>query len=134
MQEWLNWQKIFSLSEISGPYVQYATLRLRAILNKTTLNHFQPYQEYDWQAEHPIMLKILNVEDVLEDACQKLELNRIANHIAELTRMINRYYDNNQVLDAKLIIQSSRLWFIDIVHRHLVFALGILGIKLPDRM
>ncbi|MCY4010563.1 MAG: arginine--tRNA ligase [Candidatus Saccharibacteria bacterium] len=130
-----DWDRIFNPSEISGPYVQYATLRLKAILDKTQLNNFQPYiTEYDWQPEHALLLKLLHFEDILEDACQTLEINKITTHILEITQELNRYYEENRILDEVIMVQSSRLWFINILYRHLVFALNILGIQLPAKM
>lgn len=129
-----NWDKIFSLAEMSGPYVQYAAVRLQSILDKTKLDNFDPDPDYDWQAEHQLILKLLVFEDVMRDALESLELNKIALHIFEFARLLNRYYEQTVVLDDILAVQSSRLWLLKAVYGHLDFALGALGIKIPSRM
>lgn len=129
-----DWQKIFSFSDMSGPYVQYATLRLQSLLNKANTNQYQVDTEYDWQAEHKLLFKLLTFEDVLADAFTNLELQRIGSYIFELTKELNRYYDSNRILEAEPAVRDSRLYLMHIIYQHLCFTLKILGIQLPSRM
>ena len=129
-----DWDRVFSLSDMSGPYVQYATLRLKAILQKAGGADYQPNPGYDFAAERKLLLKILYFEDVLEGALDSLELNRIAMHVFELCRELNRYYEQVRVLDAEAEARASRLWLMDVTYRHLCFSLGILGVEVPSRM
>ena len=129
-----DWDRVFSLSDMSGPYVQYATLRLKAILHKAGETDYQLDASYDFAAERKLLLKVLNFEDVLAGALDNLELSRIAMHVFELCRDLNRYYEQTRVLDAEPGARESRLWLMDIIHRHLCFSLGILGVEIPSRM
>ncbi len=128
-----DWQRIFSLSEMSGPYVQYAALRLKSILQKSDAP-VQPDFNYDWRAEHKLMLKVLCFEDVIESALESLEPNRIALHVFELCKDLNRYYEKTRVLGTDRSLEASRLWLMDIIYRHLCFTLSILGMKMPSKM
>ncbi len=130
-----DFSKIFSLTEMSGPYVQYATLRLRSILAKAAEKPaFPPESDYDWQAEHRLILKVLSFEDVLELALKSLEPSKVAFYAFELCQELNRYYEQVRVLESEPLIRASRLWLLATIHDHLVFTLGILGLKIPSRM
>ena len=130
-----DFSKIFSLTEMSGPYVQYATLRLRSILAKAGEKPaFPPESDYDWQAEHRLILKVLSFEDVLELALKALEPSKVAFYTFELCQELNRYYEQVRVLESEPLIRASRLWLLATIHDHLVFTLGILGLKIPSRM
>ena len=130
-----DFSKIFSLTEMSGPYVQYATLRLRSILVKAAEKPAFPADNgYDWQAEHRLILKVLSFEDVLDLALKSLEPSKIAFYAFELCQELNRYYEQVRVLKSEPSIRASRLWLLATIHDHLVFALGILGLKIPSRM
>ena len=130
-----DFSKIFSLTEMSGPYVQYATLRLRSILAKAGEKPaLPPESDYDWQAEHRLILKVLSFEDVLELALKALEPSKVAFYAFELCQELNRYYEQVRVLESEPLIRASRLWLLATIHDHLVFTLGILGLKIPSRM
>ena len=130
-----DFERIFSLNEMSGPYVQYAALRLRSILAKAASPPpEQPPPGYDWRAEHRLLLKLLAFEDVLAEAEQELEISKVAFHVFEFCQELNRYYEKVRVLEAEPPARECRLWLLRIIHDHLVAALGILGVKLPSRM
>ena len=130
-----DWEKVFSLSEMSGPYVQYAALRLRSILDKAGERpEAMPAGGYGWRAEHRLLVKVLGFEDVLQAALDDLEPSKIAIHLFELCQELNRYYERVRVLDGEKEARAARLWLLGLIHGHLVFALSVLGIKVPSRM
>ena len=109
-----DWDRIFSLKSMSGPYVQYTTVRLRAILAKASPTSLKPqFGDYDWQPEHPILLKLLSYPDVLDESLQMLDLSKIAYHIWQLCQLLNRYYETTTVLVANDNLKNNRLWLID---------------------
>ena len=130
-----DWERIFSLSEMSGPYVQYAALRLRSILAKAgNRPEARPVTDYDWRPEHQLLIKVLAFEDVLEAALKDLEPSKIAFYVFGLCQELNRYYEKERVLDSEEGVRNCRLWLLAVIHDHLVFTLAILGIKMPSRM
>ena len=122
------------MKEMSGPYIQYAVLRLKSVLKKTKLTYFEVSDDYNWEAETELILKILSFEDILRRSFDDLEPSKLAFYLFELSKIINRYYEKTQILDEKLVVQSSRLWLIEITYRHMIFCLSILGIKVPSQM
>ncbi|MCA9348727.1 arginine--tRNA ligase [Candidatus Saccharibacteria bacterium] len=128
-----NWEEMFSLTGKSGPYVQYAAVRLNSILAKSSL---QPARTdgYDWRAEHSLLHKLLGYPALERQARTELEPSKLAFYIYDLAKDLNRYYETTIVLDEDEQVQANRLWLMQIVKQNLAHALGILGIDIPEKM
>ena len=130
-----DWESVFNLQGRSGPYVQYAVVRLKSILAKSGITDPQPdFKGYNWQAEHQILVSLLGYNDVLVEALAEHEPSQIANHVWQLARQFNRYYEQTSVLGAEPAAAASRLWLVDLAARQMTHALGLLGIEVPDEM
>ncbi len=130
-----DWQAIFNLKSRSGPYLQYAVVRLNSILAKSGVNNPQPnFDDYHWQDEHQILTKLLSYPDVLVEALDTHEPSRIAGHVWLLARQLNRYYEQTPVLEVDPTIRASRLWLVSLAAQQMTQALGLLGIEVPSEM
>lgn len=130
-----DWKSVFNLQGRSGPYVQYAIVRLKSILAKAKIDNPQPdFDNYDWQIEHEILVSLLSYNDVLLEALNEREPSRIANHVWQLARQFNRYYEQASVLGAEPNIAASRLWLVESAAAQMTQALGLLGIEVPSEM
>ena len=130
-----DWQEMFSLSGFSGPYVQYAAVRLKSILEKSTAPASQPpSSDYDWQAEHQLLVALLRYPEVLQETFQERAVFKLAFHVYDLAKEVNRYYEKTTVLADEKNVRDSRLWLTRVTYQHFVHVLGILGIKIPDNM
>lgn len=142
-----DWDKMFSLTGFSGPYVQYAAVRIRKILrdNNFATKDFSKNlakkdessaSDYDFAAEKTLILKLLEYPEILRVAQQKLEPHRVANYVYELAREMNRYYERTPVATAAVApeIREKRLEFLAKVERVFAHSLGILGIEIPEKM
>ena len=130
-----DWQAIFNLKSRSGPYLQYAVVRLNSILAKSGVNNPQPnFDDYHWQDEHQILIKLLGYPDVLVEALDTHEPSRIAGHVWSLARQLNRYYEQTSVLEADVTIRANRLWLVGLAAQQMTQALGLLGIEVPSEM
>ncbi len=136
-----DWESIFSLNGFSGPAVQYAAVRINNIINKETggaqvddnltkLN----LDEYDFSEEKDVLLKLLDYPEVVRLAYEKLEPHRLAAYLYELSRTMNRYYDQVRIKESKQPIKEQRLNLLKKVSFVLSDGLDILGIEVPQRM
>lgn len=136
-----NWETMFSLTGFSGPYVQYAAVRVNKILKDNGLSNsdylnIEPDSTYDFEPEKTLILKMMEYPEIVSIAARELEPHRIANYVYELARELNRYYEQTPVAtkDVPDNIREARL---DVLARvSIVFtrALDILGIEIPSRM
>lgn len=128
-----DWDRMFSLQGFSGPYVQYAAVRVGAILRKFGA---QPWQDssYNWQAEQPLLLHLARYPQIIKEAAELYEPHRVAGYLYDLARILNRYYETTPVGTAPESEKSHRLWLLSVVRDNFEHALGLLGIEVPEKM
>jgi len=130
-----DWDHIFALSGFSGPYVQYAAVRLNKILKENGTGSGL-VESYDYEAEKAVMAKILEYPNIVQLSARDLEPHRIASYLYELAREMNRYYEVTPVAtgDATDEQKAARLGIIAKVSQIFTHGLDILGIEVPSQM
>lgn len=130
-----DWKSIFALSGFSGPYVQYAAVRIKKILQDAE-NPQSDTSQYDYEAEKAIILKLLEYPAVIRLAARDIEPHKIAAYLYELARELNRYYEQTPIVtgDVSSEVRTARLNLLDKVSFVFFHGLDILGIEVPERM
>ena len=130
-----DWRTMFNLTGFSGPYVQYAAVRVNKILHDNP-NPGDIDPNYDYEAEKEVILKLLDYPAAVKQAADSLEPHRIATYVYELAKEMNRYYENTPVATADVPdgIKAARLHLLEQVAYVFHHALSILGIEIPSRM
>lgn len=116
----------------TGPYIQYAAVRIRSILDK--VDPKETKGEYDWQAEKPLLMLLARYPEVVAAAADELAPSRVAHFAYELAKEFNRYYEQTPVKDAENHVRSARLRVLKSLHQVLSHALGLLNIPVPSKM
>lgn len=127
-----DWDSIFALTGFSGPYVQYAAVRVNKLLRDVPASDVAG--EYDFEAEKAIIAKLLEYPDVIRLSARDLEPHKIATYLYELARELNRYYETTRVADAPDVEKAARLALLGKVSHIFEHALSILGIEVPSQM
>lgn len=130
-----DWKSIFALTGFSGPYVQYAAVRVNKILQDNEAPAADT-STYDYEAEKPVLAKLLDYPDVVRLAARDLEPHKIATYIYELAREMNRYYERTPVAtgDVTDSEKKARLELLSKVSQVFTHGLSLLGIDVPSRM
>lgn len=128
-----DWDSIFALSGFSGPYVQYAAVRVNKIIRDGG-EVTKDFGEYDFESEKSLIIKLLDYPDVVRLSARDLEPHKIANFLYELSRELNRFYENTRVLDAGQSEKSARIDILDKVSFVFNHGLSLLGIEVPSEM
>jgi arginyl-tRNA synthetase len=130
-----DWNSIFALSGFSGPYVQYAAVRVNKILNEHGYGAAR-IDTYDYEAEKAIIARLLEYPEVVSGAARELEPHRIASYLYELARDLNRYYETTPVAtgDVSDDEKEARLGTLRRVSHVFTHGLSILGIEVPSAM
>lgn len=131
-----DWDSMFSVQGFSGPAIQYAVVRIKAIKQKAGKDSLDinGLETYDWSAEHQLLIKCLAYHDLLLELHESYELHKLATYLYELARLFNRYYEKTRIMDADEPARSSRLWLISQIEHILTDGLDILGIPVPEKM
>ena len=122
----------------TGPFIQYTHARICSILRKaaqagdeagvSSLGLFIP-KEVE-------IIKILGrFPDKIQEAGQAPSPALVANYCYELSKEFNQYYHDVSILrEENKDVRQARLLLLSVIARTLVKGMGILGIKLPERM
>jgi arginyl-tRNA synthetase len=130
-----SWDSIFALTGFSGPYIQYAAVRVNKIIAdnpvKTTA-----IGDYDYEPEKLVIAKLLEYPGVVRLAARDLEPHKIATYTYELARVMNRYYEQTPVALPSVNEQekAARLILLKKVSYIFTHALDLLGIEVPEKM
>lgn len=126
--------KIFALTGQSGPFCQYADVRMRRILEKNADFETVDFAEYDWEAEKGVLQLLLKFPDIVAGASENFEMHKIAGFAFELAQELNRYYEKTPISSAPDMERSARLELIRKADYVLARALDLLGIEIPAQM
>lgn len=130
-----NWDNIFALTGFSGPYIQYAAVRLNKILRDNAGVQAE-IGDYDYESEKSVILKLLEYPEVVGLAARDLEPHKIATYLYELAKELNRYYESTPIATAEVAEnqKQARLRLLDKVSHVFNHGLSLLGIEVPSRM
>lgn len=128
-----DWDSIFALSGFSGPYIQYAAVRVNKILQDTQTTNLET-DGYDFVPEKNLLLKLTEYPAVVRLAARDLEPHKIATFLYELARELNRYYETTRVSDAEPVEKEARLHLLQKISHLFTHGLGLLGIEVPSKM
>ena len=131
-----SWDNIFALTGFSGPYIQYAAVRVNKILSDNKkINHIDT-SSYDYEPEKAVLIKLLEYPDIIRLAARDLEPHKIAAYVYELAREMNRYYEQTPIATGNVdeIEKAARLELLGKVSQVFTHALDLLGIEIPEKM
>ena len=135
-----SWDKLLALQGDTAPYLQYSVVRVKSIFRKLAekgLSYETP-SEITLEAKEEIHLVRLlsqfgeSLPNVLND-CRP---NLLATYLLELARAFHSFFEACPVLKDGVdpSVRNSRLLLCDTTANVLTKGLGLLGIKVPERM
>ncbi|HKD89601.1 MAG TPA: arginine--tRNA ligase [Streptosporangiaceae bacterium] len=133
----LDFDRLLALTGNTGPYLQYAAARIRSIFAKAGLDPATfsagPIT-LGTPAERTLALRLLGFGRAAQDVIPAAEPHKLAGFLFETASAFTTFYEQCPVLSAEGDTRRSRLALCALTLRVLVTGLGLLGIKVPDRM
>jgi arginyl-tRNA synthetase len=133
----LDFDRLLALTGNTGPYLQYATARIRSIFRKAGLDPEQqtgPVQLTE-PAERALALTMLGFGAAVTGAAQTAEPHLLAGFVFDVASAFTTFYEQCPVLQAgDPAVRDSRLALSALALRILLVGLHLLGIPVPERM
>ena len=134
----LDFDRMLALSGNTGPYLQYATARIRSIFRRAGLDAdgaiTAPIQVTE-EAERAVALRLLGFGAVVGQVAKTTEPHRLCVYLFELASAFTTFYEKCPVLQAdSSAVRDSRLALSGLTLRVLLTGLDLLGVPVPDRM
>ncbi len=121
----------------TGPYLQYACVRIKSILRKAGEREIAPGPVLapSRDVERSLLLDLLRAPEVIDRATELRAPNHIAEYAHELSGQWNRFYDQCHILSEQdPDLQASWLTLAELTRATLELQLDLLGIPVPERM
>lgn len=123
-------EKSLSLEGNSGPYLQYALVRARALLRHAAN---AKVVEPEPAGPAPVERLIVHFPEVVERAVHELEPHHVTTYLTELAGAFNSWYASERmIVDGK--ITSRTLAVVKAIENTLAKGLDVLGIPAPEEM
>lgn len=120
----------------TGPYLQYAAVRMQSILRKAQAEGLEPgCPAVLSPEERTLALQILALPDALETAEARRAPNVLCDYVFSLAQAFSRFYSEHHILsEANAELKAARLGLCLLTLKFMTRVLGILGIEIPERM
>ena len=133
----LDLDRFSSFEGKTGPYLQYAAVRIKSILRRAETEGVErgTLLPPTVDAERELMLELLRLPDVVGRAIALRAPNHVAEFAFDVAGRFNRFYDTCHILSEPDIARrgswlSLAAWALTALER----LLDLLGIEVPDRM
>lgn len=130
-----NPEESIDLSGNTGPFIQYAFVRIKSILKKVNKDILIDKSYKLNQKEKEVIKTIYEYPSVIIGSYKELSPALIANYLYDLVRNYNSLYQNHHILNSETKESTSvRLIISQKTSQIIESACDLLGIDLPDRM
>ncbi len=132
-----DFDRMLALTGNTGPYLQYATARIRSIFRRAGLDPDSAHGPVlvTEAAERALALALLGFGSAVSQTAAAAEPHLLAGYLFEVASAFTAFYEACPVLKAPdPRLRDSRLALSALALRVLRTGLGLLGIPVPDRM
>ena len=122
-----------SLNGDTGPFVQYTYARCKAVLRKA--GDYSIGNEVELvEKERQLLRNLLEFRNTVSLAADEMNPATISNYCIEIAKTYNQFYHDNQILKADESLKGFRLALTALTAETIKTAMGLLGIRVPERM
>src|SRR6202035_5439278 len=132
-----DWNRMISFKGNTGPYLQYATTRIRSIFRRAGVGEDTPGGPIvvPEPAERDLARKRLSCGTVVTQVADTAQPHQLCAYLFEVASLFTTFYEQCPVLKADdEETRNSRLALCAAALRVLSAGLGLLGVPIPDRM
>lgn len=129
-----KWEEALSLEGNSGPYLQYAYVRARKIMEKAK-DKPSPSPAYSFQPEEKRLIRELCLfPELIEKSASSFRPHLIADYAYTLAELFSKFYTIHPVLKSEESARKARLAIVKSFETVLGISLSLLGMPLPEKM
>ena len=132
-----DFDRMLALTGNTGPYLQYASARIRSMFRKAGLSPEETVDDIvlTEEAERALALVLLRFGGVVEQVGRTYEPHRLCGYLFDVAQTFTTFYERCPVLRAEeATVRASRLALSSATLAVLVQGLRLLGITAPEQM
>ncbi|HIK00428.1 TPA: arginine--tRNA ligase [archaeon] len=132
-----DWDRALEFEGETGPYIQYAAVRAKRILEKAESIKLSEvkFNLLEQEEEHELVKHLAKFPLIIQETATHYRVHTLANYAHKLAEKFNLFYNNLPVLNApdKDLI-NARVAVVQATFNVLKNCLYLLGIEIPERM
>ena len=130
-----NPEESIDLTGNTGPFIQYAYVRIQSILKKVN-KHLEFNMDYTLNEKEKEVIKTIHeYPSIINNSYKELSPALIANYLYDLVKSYNSLYQNHHILNSESSDSTSIRLIISIKTSHIIESCcDLLGIELPNKM
>ena len=130
-----NPEESIDLTGNTGPFIQYAYVRIQSILKKVNKD-VDVNMDYKLNEKEKEVIKTIHeYPSIIDNSYKELSPALIANYLYDLVKTYNSLYQNHHILNSESSDSTSIRLIISIKTSHLIESCcDLLGIELPNKM
>ncbi len=130
-----DFEKSISFDGDSGPYLQYTTVRARAVLEKGKQAGLAPHEAlHEGWVVTPLEKYMYRFPEVVARAYETREPHHLATYLAELAASFNSFYGEHQIVNTEDPFSTHKLAITEAFVVTMTKGLYLLGISVPEKM
>ena len=130
-----NPEESIDLTGNTGPFIQYAYVRIQSILKKVNKD-VDVNMDYTLnEKEKEVIKTIYDYPSIIDNSYKELSPALLANYLYDLVKSYNSLYQNHHILNSESLDSTSIRLIISIKTSHIIESCcDLLGIELPNKM
>ncbi|HVB92330.1 MAG TPA: arginine--tRNA ligase [Acidimicrobiales bacterium] len=131
-----DWDRMLAADGNTGPYLQYAHVRIRSIFRRAEVPPPKPggVPRLDEPAERALAMQLLGFSAAIEETALTYSPSKLCTYLFDLASTFSTFFEACRVLVDDEVVRNSRLGLCDLTARVLQQGLSLLGMEAPDRM
>jgi arginyl-tRNA synthetase len=134
-----DWDRMLAAEGNTGPYLQYALVRIRSIFRKLEVQGGGAAAPDAIRIQHDreraLALSLIGFDGAVQAVVNALEPHKLCGYLYELASAFSAFWVDCPVLSAEdAETRASRIALSDLTGRTLAQGLALLGIRAPERM
>ncbi|MCB0326565.1 MAG: arginine--tRNA ligase [Bdellovibrionales bacterium] len=131
-----SWEDILSFDGETGPYLQYAFVRTRSLLERygKKPEMIEDFSQFQAPEEVELLRTLSQFSYALERAEKEREPFVVGQYLIEVTKRFNRFYQAVRILDTEAQQLKGRILLVFAASKVLESGMKLLGIPRPEKM
>ena len=131
-----DWDRMLAFEGDTGPYLQYAHVRIRSIFRRAETDPPFPGGTplLGEPQERALALQLLQFGEAVESMAQTSSPSKLCTYLFDLAAAFTAFYEACRVLVEDPAVRTSRLGMCDLTARVLEQGLSLLGMEAPEQM
>ncbi|UES60178.1 arginine--tRNA ligase (plasmid) [Roseibium aggregatum] len=129
-------ERLVSLEGRTGPYIQYACVRIKSILGRAEWkNETQSFSNNLVSIEFELLLECSRFAEIFDRSVETLSPNELTQYLFTLAKKFSRFYKECPIVNStSTSTRNSRLQICSLIYQILSKGLYLLGIEVPKKM